>query len=402
MILRGLTSKQIDIIADKYIAGLYDDLEREVIADIARRVQKTGRYTETAELMAKAMREQGYSTARIQREVMKKLRADPDYKRSVAQTTKEYKQMIKNIIRDTVKKAAAAGNALVGAAGDMAWNDDLQVWKAQNIDLTRPSSLSNLYQAFKRQTKDQLRNITKTTGFKGTALGTTGVLNAYQRSMDLAVLKLSTGTFSYDQVVKDVIHELAQSGLRSIDYANGRSYHIDTAARMVVRTGASQLAGRITEMNIEKTGVELVYVDAHAGARPSHAEWQGQVYAYKGGSKKYPDFVSSTDYGSVTGLKGVNCTHNFYPYWEGSPIPAYKEPDPVNVNGKEYTYYEATQEQRKQERAIRATKREIEGLKAVGENYTELSAKLRVQNKNYKEFSAAVGIRAKDNRLMIK
>lgn len=365
-------------------------------------MQKTGRYTETAELMAKAMREQGYSTARIQREVMKKLRADPDYKQSVAQSTKEYKQMIKNIIRDTVKKAAAAGNALVGAAGDMAWNDDLQVWKAQNIDLTRPSSLSNLYQAFKRQTKDQLRNITKTTGFKGTALGTTGVLNAYQRSMDLAVLKLSTGTFSYDQVVKDVIHELAQSGLRSIDYANGRSYHIDTAARMVVRTGASQLAGRITEMNIEKTGVELVYVDAHAGARPEHAVWQGKVYSYSGKSKKYPDFFKETGYGTVTGLKGVNCTHNFYPFWEGSPIPEYNEPEPVMVDGKEYTYYEATQEQRKQERAIRATKREIEGLKAVGESYTELSAKLRVQNKKYKEFSTAVGIRAKDNRLMIK
>ena len=40
----GLTSKQIDIIADKYVGGLYDDLEREVIADIARRVKKTGRY----------------------------------------------------------------------------------------------------------------------------------------------------------------------------------------------------------------------------------------------------------------------------------------------------------------------------------------------------------------------
>ena len=80
----GLTSKQIDIIADKYVGGLYDDLEREVIADIARRVKKTGRYTETAELMAKAMREQGYNTAKIQREVMKQLRADKEYKRNVA------------------------------------------------------------------------------------------------------------------------------------------------------------------------------------------------------------------------------------------------------------------------------------------------------------------------------
>ena len=102
--------------------------------------------------MAKAMREQGYNTAKIQREVMKLLRADPEYKRSVAQTTKEYKQAVKNMIKDTVQKAINIGDNLIGTAGDMAWNDDLKVWKAHNIDLTKPSGLSNLYKAFRRQT----------------------------------------------------------------------------------------------------------------------------------------------------------------------------------------------------------------------------------------------------------
>ena len=351
--------------------------------------------------MAKAMREQGYSTAKIQREVLKTLRADKSYKSTVAQNTKAYKQFIKNIIKDTVYKAAIAGDKLIGSAGDMAWNDDLQVWKAHNIDLKKPNNLNQLYQAFKLQTKQQLRNITQSTGFVGTLLGTTGVLNMYQRSMDLALLKLSTGTFSYDQVVKDLVHQLAQSGLRSIDYASGRSYHIDTAARMVVRTASSQLAGKITEMNIEKTGVELVYVDAHAGARPSHAIWQGKVYSYKGNSKKYPDFVKSTDYGSVTGLKGANCTHNFYPYWEGSPIPEFKEPEPVKVNGKEYTRYEATQQQRKMERGIRATKREIEANEALGYDTKDLKSRLNKQTKEYKQFSNAVDLRPKKNRLNV-
>ena len=376
-------------------------MEREVIADIARRVKKTGRYTETAELMAKAMREQGYNTAKIQREVLKTLRADKSYKSTVAQNTKAYKQFIKNIIKDTVYKAAIAGDKLIGSAGDMAWNDDLQVWKAHNIDLKKPNNLNQLYQAFKLQTKQQLRNITQSTGFKGTLLGTTGVLNMYQRSMDLAVLKLSTGTFSYDQVVKDLVHQLAQSGLRSIDYASGRSYHIDTAARMVVRTASSQLAGKITEMNIEKTGVELVYVDAHAGARPSHAIWQGKVYSYKGSSKKYPNFVEATNYGDVTGLKGANCTHNFYPYWEGSPIPEFKEPEPAKVNGKEYTRYEATQQQRKMERGIRATKREIEALNEIGYDTTDFNKKLNSQLREYNQFSNAADLRPKKNRLNV-
>ena len=63
-------------------------MEQEVIADIARRIKKTGKYTETAELMAKSMREQGYSTDKIQAEVMKMLRADKEYQKVVAENTK--------------------------------------------------------------------------------------------------------------------------------------------------------------------------------------------------------------------------------------------------------------------------------------------------------------------------
>ena len=63
-------------------------MEDEVIADIARRVKKTGRYTETAELMAKSMEEQGYSAEKIQAEVMKMLRADRAYQMAVSENTK--------------------------------------------------------------------------------------------------------------------------------------------------------------------------------------------------------------------------------------------------------------------------------------------------------------------------
>lgn len=399
----SLSQKQINILVDQYIIGLYDELEQEVIADIARRVKKTGRYTETAELMAKAMRDQGYNTAKIQRQVMKTLRADKNYKSTVAENTLQYKHYIKTLISDIVTKAAIAGKKLIGAAGDMSWNDDLKVWKAHNIDLSEPNTLKALMEAFARQTQNQLRNISKTTGFVGTQLGQTGVLNMYQRSMDLATLKVATGTFSYDQAVNDLIHQLAQSGLRTIDYASGRSYHLDTAARMVVRTASSQLAGKITEANIEKTGCELVYVDAHVGARPTHALWQGQVYAYKNKHHiKYQDFETATGYGTVTGLKGVNCTHNFYPYWEGDVVPTFTPAPPITVNGKTYTYYEATQEQRKQERAIRATKREIDAQKSIGGDTKDLESKLSKQKKEYNQFSNDIGIRAKENRLRIE
>lgn len=378
-------------------------MEDEVISDIARRVKATGRYTETAELMAKSMVEQGYSAEKIQAEVMKRLRADKAYQMAVAENTKAYKQEIQDIIEETVEKAKEAGDTLIAEAGNMAWNNDLSMWSEQGVDLKYPNTMSQMIAAFQAQTVGQLKNLTKTMGFKNTILGTTGVLNAYQREMDLALLKVATGTFSYDQAVNDCIKRLAQSGLRSIDYANGRSYQLDTAARMCVRTGMSQLAGKVMEANLKSTGQDLVITSQHMGSRPEHAPWQNKVFSYSGKSKKYPDFFRETGYGTAEGLKGVNCTHDFYPFWEGaSVIPEdITEPEPVKVNGKTYTYYQATQQQRKMERDIRATKREIEAQKAIGGSTTELRSKLRGQTAAYKKFSADAGLKVKQNRLRV-
>lgn len=399
----ALSGDQIDILADKYIIGLYQQMEDEVIADIARRVKKTGRYTETAELMAKSMVEQGYSAEKIQADVMRFMRADKQLQMEIAENTKAHKQEIQDIINATVKKAKEEGNKLVAEAGNMAWNNDLSMWQEQGVDLKKPNTMSQLISSFQAQTARELRNLTRSTGFRNTLLGTTGVMNAYQREMDLALLKVASGTFSYDVAVNECVHRLAQSGLRTIDYASGRTYQIDTAVRMSVRTGMSQLAGKIMEENLKSTGQDLVITSQHIGSRPEHVPWQNKVFSYSGKSKKYPDFVSGTGYGSAAGLKGVNCTHDFYPFFEGSSVipDDIEEPAPVTVNGKEYTYYQATQKQRQMERSIRATKREIEAQKAIGGNTDDLLASLRRQRGEYYKFSADVNIRPKDNRLRV-
>lgn len=369
-----------------------------MIADISRRVKKMERFTETAELMAKHMVEQGYSAVKIRAEVMKYLRADKNYQEAIAKNTKEYKEGIQKIIEETVEKAKEEGNKLIAEAGSMAWNNDLSMWEEHGEDLERPNSLSQLIAAFGQQTSGELSNLTRSTGFKHTVLGTTGVLQAFQREMDLATLKVATGTFSYDVAVNDCIKRLAQSGLRKIDYKSGRSYQLDTAARMCVRTGASQLAGKITEMNLDIMDHDLVITSQHMASRPEHAPIQNKVFSFSGKNKKYPSFKDSlgkggAGYGTAEGIKGTNCTHNYYPYWEGDIIPKDIDYDPK--------IYENTQKQRAMERKIRATKREIEAQNAIGGDTTELKAKLKKQNKDYFAFSKKVGIRPKENRLVV-
>ena len=350
------------------------------------------------------MVENGFSADKIRVEVMKMLRADKDFQMAVAENTMAYKREVQQIINNTIESAKEAGKTLIAEAGDMAWNNDLSMWEQQGEDLTKPNSLSKFIKASSLQTSGALRNLTKTMGFKNTALGTTGVMDMYQREMDLALIKVSTGAFSFDQAVKDCVHRLAQSGLRSIDYESGRSYQLDVAARMAVRTGMSQLSGKITEENLKNSNHDLVITTQHMGSRPDHAVWQNKVFSYSGKSKKYPDFVKETGYGTVTGLKGANCTHDFYPYWEGASIipEDIKEPDPRTIGGKTYTYYESTQKQRQMERQIRATKREIEAIKSIGGDAQDLQNKLRGQMADYKSFSKAAGLKERDNRLRVE
>lgn len=376
-------------------------MENQIIGDIARRVASTGRLTETAELQAEALKEQGYSPERILAEVRKTLNADSKYMSEVAYQTKEYKAEVAEIIRETVEEAKQMNNYLVSQAGMMSYRDDLSIWKEHGVDLKNDNVLSQLIAAYTKQTEGALENITGTTG--ALSLNGATLKNAFRHELDLAIIKTVSGGFSFNKALDDCCHNLARNGVQVI-YPSNRKISIEAAARMCIKTGISQLSGKITEANLKKTKTNLVYVSAHAGARPEHAKWQGKVYTYDGEpTPQYPDFEEETGYGSVTGLKGVNCSHEFYPHWEGDPIPEFKEPEPMEYNGKEYTFYEATQEQRRMERKARELQREIEAQRAA-KNYDKLSELNALKNKNlsdYLDFSMATGLNPKLSRMNI-
>ncbi len=418
-----LSDEQLEIISEA-LQPLFQYLEKEAIADITRRIQKTLTYSRTAELQALAMKKLGYSPAKIRKEAMKILNADPEYRRAVAKNTLEYKREIRNIINEITKEAYKANNEIVANAGNMSWINDLSVWKDAGKVLGDNAFLSQLVEAFTTQTAGELKNMTQTTGFK-TMSGYEGIENAYRRELDKAVIKICSGTFSQDKVIKDVVHDLAQSGLRSIDFGSGYSMQLDTAARLAIRTGCHQLAGKILDKNIEQTGENLVYVSKHWGARntgtghANHEQWQGKVYYIKPGNdyRKEAERIGqayimdlwyATGYScdgahenDPLGLDGYNCRHNRHPWFEGvSSFPKEQpQPAPVTVNGKIYDYYAMTQKMRSMERGVRALKREKEALEALGMDTTEIRAKIKHRTAEYREFCRACGVPEKTSRM---
>ena len=393
------------------MSPLFQYLEQEVIADIARRISKTMKYTRTAENMAVSMYRKGYSPAYIRKEAMKKLNADKDFRKEVAKNTVEYKKEISKLIQKIENDAYKAGDKILAAAGDMAWYDDLAVWKqAGKLLTTSASTLSMLVDGIKKQTKGEMKNLTRTLGFK-TKSGFASVGNAYRNELDKAMIKLMSGTFSQEQVFNDTVRNLAQSGIKTVTYGN-RAENLDVAVSRALRTGAHQIAGEIQNNNIKEMGENLVYVQEHAGARntgvgvANHEEWQGKVYYIKPGTdyseeakrveqQNIEDLWECTGYSvdnmhinDPAGLFGYNCRHLYNVWFEGiSSLPA-KQPvkPPVVWNGKVLDFYAQTQEARKQERNIRALKRERDALERTGQDTTEIKKKLSEAGRKYKQF----------------
>lgn len=393
------------------MSPLFQYLEQEVIADIARRISKTMKYTRTAENMAVSMYRKGYSPAYIRKEAMKKLNADKDFRKEVAKNTVEYKKEISKLIQKIENDAYKAGDKILAAAGDMAWYDDLAVWKqAGKLLTTSASTLSMLVDGIKKQTKGEMKNLTRTLGFK-TKSGFASVRNAYRNELDKAMIKLVSGTFSQEQVFNDTVRNLAQSGIKTVTYGN-RAENLDVAVSRALRTGAHQIAGEIQNNNIKEMGENLVYVQEHAGARntgvgvANHEEWQGKVYYIKPGTdyseeakrvgqQNIEDLWECTGYSvdnmhinDPAGLFGYNCRHLYNVWFEGiSSLPA-KQPvkPPVVWNGKVLDFYAQTQEARKQERNIRALKRERDALERTGQDTTEIKKKLSEAGRKYKQF----------------
>jgi len=201
---------------------------------------------------------------------------------------------------------------------------------------------------------------------------------------------------------------MIEINIKFVCYKN-RSDTIETAVRRAVITGVNQTCGMLQEARAEEMECDLIEVTAHAGARPSHAEWQGKIYSRSGTHPKYPSLVEATGYGSATGLKGVNCRHDFYPFIEGVSEPAYEEEELTNFeeardytyNGQEMTEYEATQQQRYIERQIRKYKRKQQVLKAAGLPDKEATSKVTHWNKVMDDFLRQTGLKEQIDRELI-
>ncbi len=360
------------------IVQIFEQLEEQIIGDIARRIAEGMELTKGADYQIDIITNMGYSL--------------DDITKAIADTLDISIQETERIITDSSALSYTSDRELYKKGG-----------KALPVLGNNPA-MKSFIDAVLKQTQGKLRNLTGTMGFVDNgifkAMGT-----FYRDTLDYAVFQLGSGAFDYNTVLRQAVKKLGDSGVRSIDYTSGRAYQIESAARMTIMTGVTQITGYMSEANADMMGQDLMEITAHMGARPSHAEWQGQIVSRSGRS----GYLSLDDigYGDVAGFQGANCRHGWFPFFEGISKPAYTksqlkniDPPPIKFDGKIYTAYEASQKQRQIERAMRKTKRDIAAFQGAGleDDHRAASIKLRRQRELYEDFSDAAGLRPKHER----
>lgn len=297
-----------------------------------------------------------------------------------------------------------------------------QKYYTEVIDLahvTQPETLVDAatVDAIKRQTHDTFRNLTASMGF---LVGNTMLkpARAYQWALDNAEMQIQSGAISYNQAIANVVKQLADSGLKVVDYESGHRDQIDVAARRAVMTGVNQICAKYTEQSAQYLETPYFEVSAHAGARDkpgpspwsSHKDWQGKVYSIRA-NDIYPNIYEVCGLGAVDGLEGANCRHRRNVWVEGVSERTYTDEQLAHIDddlgcefdGKKYTAYEATQMQRRVERTIRKLKREKAAYRAAGlkGDVMALSTRLHRLSTKYKAFRAAAGLPEQRERMKV-
>ena len=376
------------------LAELFRGLEDALLIDICSRLKAADGFNEATVQDIKALRSHGISIDEIKREINK--------------TTGISEKKLDELLSDVVKRNQQYYTELIDLAG-----------------VTKPDVLVDIetIDAIKRQTLNEMRNITRTIAFVLDGGRTVLEPNkAFTWACDSALLKVQSGAVSYNQAIEDAVKQLADSGIRTVDYESGRRDHVDVAVRRAVMTGVNQINQKYAEQSTEYLETDLVETSAHIGARnignvpENHEKWQGKWYRWSDkpqtSTGEYPDFIETTGYGTGAGLGGWNCRHTFYPVVEGVSEATYSQADidamkgenrKFKFEGQEYDGYTATQEQRSIERTIRKLKREKAAYNAAGLSEKEQAVSIRIRrlNAKYKAFSKRAGLPEQKERLKV-
>lgn len=377
-----MTQGELEKIPSEIVKSM-SSLELRIMEDMVRRIRVNGFSTASADWQFTRLEQLGMSEQQIKAWVQEVLNA----------TDEEIERIYSD---EAYQEYMGSGRAY-------------KVYGRDRIPFDDNVELQQLIEAVKRQTGEEMTRITGSMGFVTKGLHgnliSIPLTEFYQRTLDNAMYDIHSGAFDYNSVLGRVINDMTNSGLRWIDYESGHHNRVPVAARRAVMTGFRQVQEKINEQVARDLGTDSYEVTVHIGARPTHQVWEGQVWTMD-------ELHSVCGLGTVTGLHGANCYHDYNAFIPGVSVRTYtdeelkqiheQENTPKTYNGKEYTTYEALQRQRQLETRARKYREDVHLLqKGDGSEDDIIAKKARYQGtlQEYRAFSKKMDLPMQKERI---
>ena len=265
------------------------------------------------------------------------------------------------------------------------------------------------------------------------------IQEAYNYAIDQAILSIAQGKDTFEHQMYSMLKEFGNSGIRTIDYASGKSRRLDSALFINLKDGLRQLHNETQELLGKEFGANMIEVSHHSNPAPDHIDTiDGKQFAMidvireqiaKGIEKeiklediednrvkvkgKWYDDFDTINNSLQRKVSTLNCYHSIFTGILGINKPQFTEEElyedreknlkGCKIDGKHYTLYEAEQIMRNLELNLRKAKeqqilgRESNNKELVGyaqDRITKLTHK-------YKEVMEASGLPSKMQRARV-
>lgn len=347
-----------------------------LLGDISRRISEAGQFTSSAAYQIWRAQALGVDRKAIEKELQKRLKV----------SNKELKKLLKQ-------------------SAEVGYNFDMKGFGTKAIPFAENDSLQQIVAAAVKLADKDFKNITQTLGFCDPYGNFKEYTDAYISSCDYAFNQVITGATDYNTAIRNATKNLADKSIHTIDYESGVHTSLEAAVRRNIMGGLGLMQEQISQQNHDAFGANGWEISAHAASAPDHEDIQGKQYT----DKEYEALNNRL----VRRIGTLHCGHAAFPIILGVNEPQYtpeqleqfKEDNKkgVTYNGRHYTSYEATQEQRAIERAIRRQKRRVLVAESSGDKDRLLTSqiKLRRLNEEYGRYSKAVGLPTQRERAQV-
>lgn len=382
---------------ERYYAELLDQLDdilsvqqRDVIGIICARIRKIGAMNPTSvRQLLRANKAQAADLKAI--------------KAAIAKGTKKSRQEIESIFEEAAKDNADFASAIVEDAAGKLYTE----------------SIDQLAAAAARRFRNGVLNLSDTYAFKVDGVDRT-IRETYIGAINKAAAAAYTGTMDYNTALRQYIKDMADSGLRVRSFETGKitstgagekvvewgdpekprkTERLDSAMRRAVIESVNVMHQEtMKDIADSYPGVFDGYeISAHECPAPDHADIQGKQYTYA----EYERMNSRLRRPIGT----LGCGHMIFAVAVGKTPPTYSDEElkemrdrakkKIEVQGKEYTGYEARQKQREYERLIRKAKERELAFAAAGDDQQARreSEHIRDLYRGYADFSKKAGLR---------